>query len=127
MVESPDWRLLLTPVWSLVSFVFFVQKQKLEELKMFKELFTEFNRRYDAMNEPLNKIAYANPSEELTVQKTSVLFDYFNLCGEEYLFYKRGYIDPVAWKAWHNGMKFFYKSPRINALWGQRARNELVL
>jgi hypothetical protein len=115
--REPDWKLLLTLVGSLVSFVFFVQKQKLEELKMFKELFTEFNRRYDAINEDLNKIVYVNPSEQLTMQEIGTLYDYFNLCGEEYLFYKKGYIDPVAWKAWHNGMKFFFKIPRINKLW----------
>jgi hypothetical protein len=69
------------------------------------------------MNEGLNEIAKANASQQLTVQKTSLLYDYFNLCGEEYLFYKRGYIDPVAWKAWHNGMKVFFNSPRINKLW----------
>jgi len=115
--KDPDLKLTLTVIGSVISGVFFVQKQKLEELKMFKDLFVEFNRRYDSMNEDLNKTADSNPSEELSVRETAVLCDYFNLCGEEYLFYKRGYIDPFAWKAWHNGMKVFYKNPRINGLW----------
>ena len=45
-----DWKLVVTLVGLTVSLIFFVQKQKLEELKLFKELFTEFNRRYDEMN-----------------------------------------------------------------------------
>lgn len=115
--KDPDLRLTLTVVGSAISGVFFVQKQKLEELKMFKDLFREFNQRYDQMNEKLNSIISANSSDKLTTEETKVLFDYFNLCGEEYLFFKRGYSDPVAWQGWYNGMKSFYKSPRINTLW----------
>jgi len=115
--KDPDLKGTLTVIGSVVSGVFFVQKQKLEELKLFKDLFREFNQRYDQMNEKLNNIIDANASDKLTAEETKVLFDYFNLCGEEYLFFKRGYIDPLAWQAWHNGMRFFYKSPRINALW----------
>jgi ABC-type iron transport system FetAB permease component len=33
--------------------IYFVQKQKLEEIKLFKELFTEFNARYECLNENL--------------------------------------------------------------------------
>lgn len=69
------------------------------------------------MNEKLNEIIDASSSDKLTADEIKTLFDYFNLCGEEYLFFKRGYIDPVAWRAWHNGMRFFYKNPRINAVW----------
>lgn len=115
--KDPDLKLTLTVMGSAISGVFFVQKQKLEELKMFKDLFHEFNQRYDQMNEKLNEIIDASSSDKLTADETKVLFDYFNLCGEEYLFFKRGYIDPVAWRAWHNGMKVFYKSPRIKGLW----------
>jgi hypothetical protein len=115
--KDPDLKLTLTVIGSVISVVFFVQKQKLEELKMFKELFREFNQRYDQMNENLNNIIGVNSSVKLTAEEIKVLFDYFNLCGEEYLFCKRGYIDPVAWQAWYSGMKLFYKSPRINALW----------
>jgi len=115
--KDPDLKLTLTVIGSVISGVFFVQKQKLEELKMFKDLFREFNQRYDQMNEKLNNIVDANSLDKLTAEETKVLFDYFNLCGEEYLFFKQGYIDPAAWHAWYNGMKSFYNSPRINALW----------
>lgn len=37
-------------------FLVTVQKQKTEELELFKSLFTKFNRRYDRLNEKLNAI-----------------------------------------------------------------------
>ncbi|MEE8113221.1 MAG: hypothetical protein V3T23_02590 [Nitrososphaerales archaeon] len=115
--QPPDWKIVLTLIGSTISFVFFVQKQKLEELKMFKELFTEFNSRYDNLNDKLLRIPEANPSEELSEEEKITLNDYFNLCGEEYLFYEKGYIDPVVWKAWHNGMRVFFQNSRIRKLW----------
>lgn len=65
--RDPELRFTLTAVGALISIVFFVQKQKLEELKMFKDLFREFNERYDDMNEKLNKIVEVNSSDELAV------------------------------------------------------------
>ena len=47
------------------------------------------------------------------------LFSYFNLCAEEYFFYKAGYFDRRVWKSWYRGMKVFFKHPRIQALWEQ--------
>jgi hypothetical protein len=38
-----------TPATTL-TFCYFVQKQKLDELKLFNDLFTTFNKRYDEMN-----------------------------------------------------------------------------
>jgi hypothetical protein len=50
------------------------------------------------------------------------LFDYFNLCGEEYLFYSQGYVYPEVWKAWFNGMEFFRPNPRIRQLWNEELK-----
>jgi hypothetical protein len=94
------WEIMAGGYAILVSAFFFVQKQRIEELRIFKELFTEFNNRYDKLNDPLNKIINGNPDEELTQIEKIVLFDYFNLCGEEYLFYKQRHIHPDVWKSW---------------------------
>jgi len=45
------------------------------------------------------------------------VIDYLNLCGEEYLYYKRGYIEPSVWHAWQNGMKSILEAPSIYAVW----------
>lgn len=103
-------------VGAIFSLIYFLQKQKLEELKLFRELFKEFNARYDVLNERLAKLA-ENRSPEVTQEERDLLIDYFNLCGEEYLYYQKGYIDPSVWRAWHNGMKALVSVPRIQAVW----------
>lgn len=109
-----DWKVLLTIIGGLFSFVYFVQKQQLEELKLFKELFTEFNKRYDALNEKLNEIKSGGSIE---AAERNILYDYFNLCGEEYLFYRKGYIYPEVWQSWLRGMMEFYQHKEIGDLW----------
>ena len=111
------WEIVAGGYAILVSTFFFVQKQRIEELRIFKELFTEFNDRYDKLNDPLNKIIDGNQDEELTQVEKFVLFDYFNLCGEEYFFYRQRHIHPIVWEAWLNGMQFYYNQPRIGKLW----------
>ncbi len=109
--------MIIAIVGGILSSIYFVQKQKLEETRLFKELFAEFNERYDKLNESLNQILRANPDQNLSSKEIDILYDYFNLCGEEYLFYKRGYILPEVWEAWLNGMGIFYGDKRIRKLW----------
>jgi hypothetical protein len=110
-----------TVVGALLSLTYFVQKQKLEELRLFRELFKEFNDRYSELNEELARIKAEDTEEtttqELPTQDQETLIDYFNLCGEEYLYFKRGYIDPSVWKAWFNGMKDNTATSRVKRLW----------
>ncbi len=96
-----------------------LQKQKTEELQLFKGLFTEFNLRYDRMNAKLNAIRDKLEEKEIDDTERNTLFDYFNLCGEEYLFFSQGYIYPEVWRAWYNGMQIFYQKPRIKKLWDE--------
>ena len=112
-----DLNLLLTILGGLISFFYFVQKQQLEELAHFKELFNHFNDEYNNLNEKLNKIAKGDPKKQLTKDEIETLYDYFNLCSEEYLYYRKGYIYLEVWKAWCNGMESFLQKKRIGDLW----------
>jgi hypothetical protein len=112
-----DSLTITTLIGILLSFLYFAQKQDLEELSLFKELFTEFNHRYDGLNEGLNRIRCGDKQAELTAEEIDLLYNYFNLCGEEYLFFKRGYIYPEVRKAWLNGMRIFYQNERIRRIW----------
>ena len=103
-------------VGSLLSLLYFLQKQKLEELQLFRALFKEFNERYDVLNEKLALIAEAK-SAALSTEECETLIDYFNLCGEEYFYFAKGYIDPAVWDAWLNGMNAIVSVPRIRKLW----------
>ncbi|MBM4339487.1 MAG: hypothetical protein FJ110_08070 [Deltaproteobacteria bacterium] len=119
-----DWKLIITLVGSIISSIYFIEKQKLEQMALFKELFTDFNRRYDGMNERLNQILEEDQEKPLSKDQIHLLYDYFNLCGEEYLFYKQGLIYPEVWKAWSNGIKIFGKNKRIRDLWQKEAQSD---
>jgi len=70
---------------TVLGFCYFVQQQKLAETVLFKEFFTEFNKRYDALNDRLSVIAAAREARKPGEQQ--LIIDYFNLCAEEYLFF----------------------------------------
>ncbi len=126
-VNGADWKISLAIVGGLLSFIYFIQKQQLEEAKLIKELVVDFNKRYNDLNEKLNEIIQ---QENLTKAieeiegASDTLNDYFNLCGEEYLFYQKGFIYPEVWKSWVRGMKIYYNDARIRTLWSDELSNE---
>ncbi len=73
--------------------------------------------RYDKLNDKLNEILLEDEKEPLKEENIAVLFDYFNLCGEEYFYYKQRHIHPEAWDAWLKGMTYFYRNKHIKSLW----------
>lgn len=119
IVASPrvEWQLVLGIVGSALSGIYFVQKQRLEEMHLFKEIFTECNKRYDGLNERLNAIAAAPEDAALSQDELDTLNDYFNLCAEEFLFFQTGYLLPPVWRAWRNGIMSFMASKRIRQHW----------
>ena len=121
---SVDFKLLATLLGTLLSLLYFLQKQRLEETKLFREIFAECNERYDKMNEGLNAIVDGPDDQPLQTKERGILNDYFNLCGEEYLYYTEGHIFPSVWKAWRNGMEYFIKKPRIAAVWSIEKKSE---
>ena len=117
-----SWEKGIPLMVAVISSVFLIQKHKLEELRLFTDLFKEFNKRYDKLNESLNQII--SKDGDLEPDETKDLFDYFNLCGEEYLYYREGYILPHVWKAWKNGMPVFFENKRIKKLWDEECKTE---
>src|SRR5271170_1686655 len=51
-VHRPE--LLVAAIGGIAGFTYFLYRQHLDETKLFKELFAEFNARYDALNDDLN-------------------------------------------------------------------------
>jgi|SRR5690606_27777557 len=107
------------------------QTQNLANDKMMKELFSEFNKRYDRLNGFLLSI------QDMTIEdfqgfKESKKFkinyrvnDYFNLCSEEYFWYKKGRIDEEVWQSWSIGMNYIYSHTElVRYLWNQECENE---
>jgi hypothetical protein len=110
---------LISVVGGVLGFTYFLYRQHLDEAKLFKELLAEFNPRYDALNDDLNTILFGPSDGLLCAEEREHIFGYFNLCAEEYFFYKAGYIDRCVWESWYRGMKVFFTHPRIQALWVQ--------
>jgi hypothetical protein len=118
------WQALIAFEAGVLSFAFGVQKQHLEETRLFKELFEEFNDRYDRLNEKLNAICFDPQPLEIPIRpdQRDTLFDYFNLCGEEYFYFKEGFIHPEVWRSWKSGMKFFRRKLRIKNFWDEELK-----
>jgi len=110
-------ELLLSGIGAVAGFTYFIYRQHLDETKLFKELFVEFNGRYDKLNEGLNTILFGAYEGDLSDTERDLLFSYFNLCAEEYFFYRAGYVDHHVWKSWRRGMRIFFAHPRIRVLW----------
>lgn len=115
--STGDWGLPITVAGTGLSLIYFAQKQRLEELHLFNALFKDFNERYDCLNDDLTKIACENEETSLDKDSKEVLVKYFNLCGEEYLYYSLGYIYPQVWNAWKKGMCYYASNKRIQDFW----------
>lgn len=114
--DEKRWQLVFTLVGASAMFVHFLYVRHLEETKMFRELFTEFNARYDKLNERLNDLVSRNPTYPPNRSDADLLFDYFNLCGEEFFFYRSGYIPSEVWDAWRYGIQGFIKVKCVREL-----------
>lgn len=97
-----------------------ISKEKLE-----KELFKEFNERYDILNDSLAKLSsedtleYLKDINSLIANKKmyNVIIDYFNLCAEQYYWKQKDRISDKIWVAWNKGMMEYYKFPIIQQIW----------
>lgn len=117
--KDDQLKLTITLVTAVSGFGAFLYAQHSRELILFRELFREFNQRYDHLNDRLNKIYWRPVGQSLEAEDKAILNDYFNLCGEQYMYQSSGCIDPRVWIAWRNGMKWFAGDPEIQDFWKQ--------
>ena len=105
-----------------LGFLYFVNQHRLNETRLFLDLFRDFNQRYDKLGDDLHRILQRESSEALSPADKGTLVSYFNLCGEEFLMFRQGYIHPDAWTAWRRGMDDVFTHPAIRAYWGVESR-----
>jgi hypothetical protein len=92
---------------------------KVENDKIFKELFKEFNKRYQE-NFHIKfveiEIDCGSSNDELYYKKVEpeLINAYMNLCAEEYLWYQKGRIPKSVWDAWEVGMLHYFNSKAFN-------------
>ncbi|MFD1016889.1 hypothetical protein [Winogradskyella rapida] len=124
LYNSYDEKLLLGLIGIIATFYFGLSKTQMENDRFFKELFRDFNLRYTALNECLYNITNSDKTiEDLSFREKDKIYDYFNLCAEEYYWYKKNRISPTVWKSWKNGMDFWYSKPIIREMWEEEITN----
>ena len=100
-----DDKILLGLFGTIATLYFGSIKFKIENDKLFKELFTDFNNRYDNnLNNLLNRIKN-EPEHILDNNEKNIIINYLNLCSEEYLWKSRNRIPKNVWKSWKAGIK----------------------
>ena len=112
---------LLTALSGVTAFLYSNHSQ---ETALFRDLFREFNSRYDTLNEGLNAIFNRPANTPIEPTDHGLLFDYFNLCAEEQMFARAGCIDSSVWRAWQNGMRFLAQDPEIRAFREQELKQD---
>ncbi|HWY52030.1 MAG TPA: hypothetical protein VNW72_11165 [Chthoniobacterales bacterium] len=113
---------LLTVIGGIGALAFYLHRRHAEDARLVKELLTEFNERYDKLNNDLQLACWRDARFE---EETKLLFiKYFNLCAEEWLFWRAGYIYEPVWEAWKNGMKQYSKDTRVITLWDKEAESD---
>src|SRR5690606_14686160 len=95
-----------------------IRQYKTENDKLFKELFTEFNTKYDLkFNNTLEEIvknSELDKNYQLSSENEKLIVDYLNFCAEEYLWTTKERIPKSVWKSWENGMLYYLNNPIIN-------------
>ena len=112
-------ELFIALIGIAAAFTHFLYSQHHQDTQMFVNLFEKFNARYDKLNEKLNAIITRPINSQLSPDHRDTLYDYFNLCAEEHMFYESGYIDMRVWQAWLFGMKQFAEDDAVKRLWEQ--------
>ena len=107
----------------LISRKYQRKNREIADDRMMKELFSEFNHRYNKLNDSLASLEKKNwtlPELEMEDNKKykDDVIDFFNLCAEEYYWFTKGRIDPKVWKAWYSGMNYWVNQVKvIQELW----------
>jgi hypothetical protein len=123
---APEKRFefIVAVVGTVGGLIHFLYSQHQQEVELFNVLFKGFTERYDNLNDDLNSICRRASGTPLEPQEKNILYDYFNLCAEEYLFYDAGYIDHHVWHSWCRGMMFYDDVPEIHDLWVDELRTD---
>lgn len=104
---------------------------KISNDQLQKELFKEFNERYDKLNNKIDIITKIRKEDWKKLKKKeknelyAVIIDYLNICAEEYFWKEEGRINPKIWASWEKGMNDNYnKSELIQSIWEKECEKE---
>ncbi len=112
-------EILTAAIATGISLSLGLRQYKIENDKIFKDLFISFNEKYDTkFNNTLIVIDKQNNKDngscELNDKQETLIIDYLNLCAEEFLWYTKGRIPDKVWKSWKKGMIYYLNIDCIN-------------
>ncbi len=111
--EGKEYEAIIAGLVLYFGILYNIMTYKISADKFSKELFNEFNERFDKMNENLNRIIkeefFYFAHSNFTID--DVVIDYMNLCAEEYYWYRKGRVDYLVWDSWKKGMIYYLKNP----------------
>ena len=124
LLNCLDSKIMLGLLGTTATLYFGSLKLKIENDKLFKELFTSFNERYDKeFNDLLNKLRIEN-DVVLNFDQKSLVIDYLNLCAEEYMWVRKNRIPSNVWIAWKAGIKENLKITQVRNLFNEEIGTE---
>jgi hypothetical protein len=105
--------------------------RKIANDKMQMELHTKFSDEFEKLlpnlliliesEPPQSNPIYGEDQEAINIL---TIRTYFNLCAEEFYWYKRGRIDIEVWNSWRVGMNDFYSmSPLMQEMWKENSKD----
>ena len=125
-IKDLDTKNLITIITAIISFVYFVQKQSMEDDKLELDAFSNFNGRYFKLSSKLESILNKDEDQNLTELEKEILDEYFSLCVEEYFYYKKGRISIEIWRNWAHGISATVRSHNlIQNYWNKTVRNKV--
>jgi len=97
----------------------------IEDDRMFKGLFSEFNAKYGSeINDLLNEIRNKPERKLDNDHDVNLTIDYFNLCAEEYLWKKKNRIPKEVWEAWKAGIEENLEIPQVGDLFLEEIKTD---
>lgn len=119
-----DTKILVGLFGTVATIYLGLIKSKIENDKLFKSLFTEFNSRYDKdLNDLINRIR-DDIKYELNSSEKNLIIDYFNLCSEEYLWRRRNRIPNSVWESWKAGIKENLEIKQVREIYDKETKTE---
>lgn len=91
--------------------------------RLFKDLFKEFNERYNLFSEQFQHLQEKYQSDvkllEVDAKDMNDVIGYLNLCAEEYFWFDKGRIDITAWESWKSGMQTWAMLPVVKVVFAE--------
>lgn len=110
-------EILVAALSGTFATAFFAYRAHADDAKFMRELLLHFNSRYDKLNDELQTMLNAPSGTPVEEFEKIIIIDYFNLCAEEWLFRRAGYVWDPVWESWENGMRQYATLDCVRNIW----------